>query len=72
MRRSASASSGYSQPRAVFRCPGCGAAVSVPIRARSVGTAQLLHEDLCAWIASVEQGVPVAPVQVEVVDGEQA
>ena len=56
---------------AVVRCPGCGATARAEIRAVVVRGVELAHEDGCTWLRANERGVPVAPVQVEVVEESQ-
>ena len=57
---------------AVVRCPGCGASARARVRAGVVRRVQLAHEDGCTWLRANERGVPVAPVEVEVVGEERS
>jgi uncharacterized C2H2 Zn-finger protein len=57
---------------AVVRCPRCGATTRARIRAGVVRGVELAHEDGCTWLRANERGVPVAPVQVEVVEKKRS
>jgi len=66
--RVASAESDQPGPRAVLRCPGCGATVRVTVRGGAALRVDLVHEDLCTWLRAAGRGLPMAPLELRVLE----